>query len=57
MYRFASSLVASAVLVFLGMTAFGTAIAPAQTAAPKIIATVVAHAHAPAWVAADPHGL
>jgi hypothetical protein len=58
MYRFASSLAASAVLVFLGMAALGTAIAPAP--APKIIATVVAHAHPASvsdWVASTAHGL
>ena len=55
MFRFASSLVASAVLVFLGTAAFGNALAPVQ---PKIIATVVAHAHAgSSWVATAPHGL
>ena len=55
MYRLAISLLASAVIVFQGGTALGAATAPQQ---PKIIATVVAHAHhSSSWVASAPHGL
>ncbi|HET9029163.1 MAG TPA: hypothetical protein VFN49_03230 [Candidatus Aquilonibacter sp.] len=55
MLRFASSLLASAILVSLATAAFGHAITPAQ---PKIIATVVAHARPSAeWIATAPHGL
>lgn len=56
MYRFASSLLASAALVFLATSALGTALADSRTfppprhiisqpLPPKVIATVVAHGH------------
>ncbi len=68
MYRFASSLLASAALVFLGTSMLGTALADnrvfppprhiiSQPHPPKVIATVVAHrsAHQSTWIAV--HGL
>jgi len=58
MFRFASSLLASAVLVFLGTTLLGTTLtdnSAAASAQPKIIATVVAHAHPTSFIAV--HGL
>lgn len=60
MFRLASSLLASAVLVFFGTTLLGTTLSdttnPAPASAqPKIIATVVAHAHPTSWLAV--HGL
>lgn len=47
---------AAALIVYVAGAVLGMAVAPKQ---PKIIASVVAHAHAPsAWVAAgSPHGL
>jgi hypothetical protein len=68
MFRFASSLLASAALVFLGTSMLGTALADSRTFPPprhiitrpfppKVIATVVAHRsdHASGWVSV--HGL
>jgi hypothetical protein len=56
MYRLASSLIASAALVFLATSMLGTALADSRTwpppkhiisqpRPPKVIATVVAHGH------------
>jgi hypothetical protein len=55
MLRFVSSLLVSAMLVFLGTALLGTTVTPST---PKIIATVVAHAHTrSAWIATTPQGL
>lgn len=68
MFRFASSFLASAALVFLGTSMLGTALADnrvsppphhiySKTHPPKVIATVVAHRsdHQSSWIAV--HGL
>lgn len=68
MYRLASSLVASAALVFLATSALGTALADSRTFPPprhiftqphppKVIATVVAHGHTHESDGLTVHGL
>ena len=55
MLRYASRLLASIAIVFLGLIALGAAVRPAPEL--KIIATVTAHAHPHQVAQSAPHGL
>lgn len=55
MLRLASSFLASAAIVLLGLNLLGATVAPQPQL--KIIATVVAHAHPHQVAASAPHGL